>query len=242
MADDAAVQTFACDSRESVGVDAPRTPGSNDPECVSNSGNDPEISSKLRHGGARENSGGPRPNSGGARPGAGRPRKPVLISYPGLRWYCVQVRPRDDLSVIHAINVLKLEPYLPTFIDGDRQVPRPLFPGYLFVRFDRDEPTWRSIHTIEGVVRVFSTGPEHPTPVRDRVIERIKSQEGADGVIDVRPARPPIITNGAGVRIVSGPFADMRAVCQHDDGTRVSLLLGQFAAAYTTERENVVEC
>ena len=226
------VENIACDSRGETRNSASSAPPLGDPECGSNSGNSPEIS--------KSGWGGPRANSGGARSGAGRKPKPKLIVYNGPRWYCVQTRPRAELAVIHAIFGLGLEPYCPKFVDGEGQAPRPLFPGYIFVRFDRTEPAWRGIYAIDGAIQVFSTAPEHPTPLRDSVIDALKAQAGADGVINARPAGVKIINEGAGVRITSGPFADMLAFCQRDDGTRISLLLGQFAI--TLSRESVEEC
>src|SRR5690606_503175 len=54
----------------------------------------------------------------------------------------------------------------------------PLFPGYLFIRLDRQLDNWYPIRSTRGVARVISFGGE-PTPVRDELIEQLRERLAA---------------------------------------------------------------
>lgn len=108
---------------------------------------------------------------------------------------------------------------------------RPLFPGYLFVRFDPDVPGWGGIMRTGGVVRLFSMMTSgglgyRPTPIPDAVVEHwIGQGREGDGVIDDRkPAFAPIMSNEV-VRIAQGYLAGHEGICQMSDGDRIKVLL-----------------
>jgi len=60
----------------------------------------------------------------------------------GINWYAIQVRPRAEFSTANILLSKGLEPYVPQYRAtrqwSDRQVKvdLPLFPGYVFCRFD----------------------------------------------------------------------------------------------------------
>jgi transcriptional antiterminator RfaH len=82
-----------------------------------------------------------------------------------------------------------------------QHVLRPLFPGYLFVRFNPSETRWRPILSTPGVRSVVRTG-DVPCLVAERLIADLKARE-KDGVI-ARSASPRQI--GEAVRVAHGPF------------------------------------
>lgn len=242
--DDAAGAENHCESgSHRVGVDltSPAPCGLNPLKCGSHGQGYPEISSKFGWGGARPNSGGARPNSGGARPGAGRKprgelaeeriragiasiRVPVVT---GERWYCLQAYRGMDLIALESVLrlgfpglVVRFERELP----DRRRVLRPLFPGFLFGRFDRDFDDWRPLATAPGVRRLFGATPERPTPLPFGVVERIIWQMRDDGVAREEPLpEPEPIEIDAEYRVMAGPLEDLRGICRWAEGDRVRL-------------------
>lgn len=224
------------------------------PDCVSYTEAEPEISSsskigwggprqnaggaRLNSGGIRPNAGGARANSGGCRPGAGRKPscQPAPTSSPtakplGPRWYCVQTWRRAERLVASEIARRGLTVHLPEYarIIGDGLIQLvPLFPGYLFVRFDVDNDPWRSItRDTPGVMCLFSVN-ERPIPLRTGEVERLIDAAGPDGAVerDVDPNRP--LPVGTMVRIEDGPFGCFLGVVEACDTSTVRVLLMVF--------------
>lgn len=145
----------------------------------------------------------------------------------GARWYCVQSKPRDELVAEIQLRQQGFEAYLPQQMEAipgkDARI-RPLFPGYLFVRFDRDRDQWRPICHTRGVYRLFSASPERPIPVPRGVVEAIRAKAAPNGVIyPLEPERT--IPPGTKLRITGGAFEFHTGVCQWTGQDRVGLLL-----------------
>ncbi|HID55290.1 TPA: hypothetical protein EYP37_02085 [Candidatus Poribacteria bacterium] len=142
------------------------------------------------------------------------------------RWFVVYTKPRKERWAEDNINRIGFETFLPRYERGG--VEKPLFPRYLFVRFDPDsDPSWPSIRYARGVVRIVSFGENGtPTPVPEAVIEEIKSRQDDRGLIRLGrlPSDPK---EGDRVRIADGPFKGLEGIFAEDlkDGERVIVLL-----------------
>lgn len=108
----------------------------------------------------------------------------ATISLPGsdssaARWYALQVRSRHEAIAAAILANKGYDKFLPLYRSrrmwSDRIVhlDLPLFPGYVFCRFD---PGDRSVPilTTPGVVRIVGIGP-HAVPVDDAEIVAIQS-------------------------------------------------------------------
>ena len=115
----------ACDSREYVRRSDLSTPPLGDTECGSHSENQGLIKLATKRGGARAGAG--RKAKGGRQRNGG-----------GERWYCIQVQPRGELAVIHALTLKGFRVHCPLIRLDVGAVPAMRFPGYLFVEFDRE--------------------------------------------------------------------------------------------------------
>jgi transcriptional antiterminator RfaH len=146
-----------------------------------------------------------------------------------LSWYCVHTKPLKENQVATCLHErLGLETYFPrlkqqkTIRRVRRVVTGPLFPRYLFCRFDLFT-RYRAVRYAPEVVEVVSFG-ERPTLVRDTMIEELKSWAGeAVDVITLRPDLQP----GDMVEITDGPMRGLQAVILHErnDRDRVAVLL-----------------
>ena len=153
-----------------------------------------------------------------------KPSNPTNPSNP--KWYVIQCKPREEFRAQHFLGEKGLSTYLPRMevagIRGYRTVmkQKPLFPGYLFCRFDPD----RSLVHVRWTQGVAKMLPEsvRPVPVEDEVVAAIRSLEQKDGVIRKKPFK-----KHDPIRIARGPMKDILGIFEHwaSDQGRVRVLL-----------------
>lgn len=144
------------------------------------------------------------------------------------QWYAVQSRPRSESLAAANLARQGFEVYLPKLRRERRHARRrdivasPLFPGYLFVRFDILRDVWRSTMSTIGVYRLVGA-PDAPLPVPDPIIDKIRTREDAQGFV---VAASQELRPGDTVTIESGPFAEMRGLFEAATGEeRIRILL-----------------
>ena len=146
-----------------------------------------------------------------------------------MNWYCIHTRPvKENQSAMYLQAMLGLETYFPrlkrqkTIRRVRRIVTRPLFPRYLFCRFD-PSLRYRAVRYAPDVIEVVRFG-EHPAVVDDGIIEALKNWAGdALDVITIQPDLRP----GDLVEITDGPMRGLQAVILNskNDCERVTVLL-----------------
>jgi len=144
-----------------------------------------------------------------------------------MNWHVVQTKPRQEKFAEMNIQRLGIETFLPLLKEerragGERkQVVQPLFPAYLFVRFEAGL-SYRAVNFAQGVRYVVTFG-NTPAVVDESMIEQIRSKQ-RDGYVTIqRPSFSP----GERVRIQNGHFSGLEAVFERemDDRQRGLLLL-----------------
>ena len=145
------------------------------------------------------------------------------------RWYIVHTQPNGEERARHNLERQGFAVYLPKYLKHRRHarrvehVRRPLFPRYLFVRFDADTAQWRSINGTFGVAHLVSNGNE-PIPVSDGIVDAIQARHNADELVILHT--PDSFAPGQKLEIVDGPFAWHTGLFQRlSDNERVVLLL-----------------
>ena len=146
-----------------------------------------------------------------------------------MNWYCVHTKPKKEQQVASYLHErLSLETYFPrlkqrkTIRRVRRLVTGPLFPRYLFTRFDF-AAGYRAVRYSPDVLAVVSTGGR-PAIVSDQLIDELKSWAGeAVDLITLQPDLSP----GDRVEITDGPMRGLPAVILHikNDSDRVAVLL-----------------
>ena len=146
-----------------------------------------------------------------------------------MNWYCVHTRPLKEQQVAtHFHQMLGLEMYFPrlrrqkTIRRVRRVVTSPLFPRYLFCRFD-PSLRYRAVRYAPDVIEVVRFG-EHPAVVDDGIIEALKNwASDALDIITIQPDLRP----GDLVEITDGPMRGLQAVILNspNDRDRVTVLL-----------------
>ena len=129
----------------------------------------------------------------------------VGIEHGGPQWRVIHVVPNHEKKVAAHLTYRSVEHFLPLYAErsrwSDRSVTleRPLFPGYLFVRFVQE--LRRTVISSPGVLKLL--GKEESGDVESAEIDRIRLAI-ANGQV-LRP-HPPIYV-GTLVRVTNGVFA-----------------------------------
>jgi len=87
---------------------------------------------------------------------------------------------------------------------------RPLFPGYLFVRFDPARAPWRAINGTYGVARLVTFEANRPHVVPTALVEAIRARCDSDGCL----VPPGEFAPGMKVRFATGPFTEFVATVE----------------------------
>jgi transcriptional antiterminator RfaH len=144
-----------------------------------------------------------------------------------MPWYAVSTKPHQEKQAELHIKQCGVECFLPLLKESKiirrtrKTVIEPLFPGYLFARFDLDKHC-RAVSYATGVRKIveFGSGPvELDATMIDAIKERLN-----DGYVSLMPVR---LVQGQIVHIKGGPLAGLEAVFMRamTDRNRVLLLL-----------------
>jgi transcriptional antiterminator RfaH len=145
-------------------------------------------------------------------------------------WYAVHTQPMAEQRAAANLRRQGFATYLPLYRRRRSHarrvelVERPLFARYLFVQLDLRIDRWRTIlgtFGVSGLVRIGDT----PLPVPTRVVEALQRGEAA-GDFDESLDSARKFKIGAGIRVLSGPFAELVGKFQGlADAERVVVLL-----------------
>lgn len=146
----------------------------------------------------------------------------------GARWFVVETLPRKEGFAASNLQRQGFEFEFPKIRKVVRQARArrselaPLFPGYLFVRFDPAVARWRSINGTLGVRRLLMGACAMPQAMPDEVMNQLLLR-CVNGVLE---EGSPVFAAGMQVRVLSGPLADRLATVETlDSKGRVRVLL-----------------
>jgi transcription antitermination factor NusG len=162
------------------------------------------------------------------------------------RWFAVHVRPNHEMMVSTLLRYKGYEEFVPmrkkstrnSKPKNEREVERPLFPSYVFVRCEW-EPRFRSTHippvlTTPGVIRIVGCG-SMPEPIPDEEILMLRTIHSS-GLV----TRPwPYLDIGQVVSIVSGPLCGLQGILTSKERVHrivVSVRLLQRSVAVEVDR------
>jgi transcriptional antiterminator RfaH len=145
----------------------------------------------------------------------------------GENWYLVRTKQQKEALVEYKLGGFLCRTFLPrirtrrlrngTFVESVM----PLFPCYVFARFELETALYRVLHTI-GVAGVVCAGST-PSEVDPAIVEEISSRS-RDGLIEIPPKT---LCPGERVRLTDGPLKGFAGIFEHyrSGSKRVALLL-----------------
>jgi transcriptional antiterminator RfaH len=128
-----------------------------------------------------------------------------------MHWYVVHTQPNAEAKAVRHLKTQDFDCFLPRVVETKRSGRQsrtafaPLFPRYLFVRFDLDQKRWRAINGTRGVISVLTNGCL-PAAVPVGIVEALLEKCDRQGVTSL--ASLGLITKGKKVRITSGAFTN----------------------------------
>jgi len=126
-------------------------------------------------------------------------------------WFVVNTHPNAEGKASQNLLQQGFDVFAPSFLRRRRHarrtdwVPSPLFPGYIFVRFDPLVARWRSVMSTVGVRRLICRG-ELPASVPEGVIDDILARRDERGWIVM--SDPSSFKRGDRVQVTDGVFSD----------------------------------
>ncbi len=134
-----------------------------------------------------------------------------LIQFESYSWFALFVKPQKERSTNELLRQKRYDTFLPMYREkrawADRQAicEKPLFPGYLFCRFNAK---WRMpVLTTPGVLNVVGCGGR-PEPIDEAELLAIKTI--AASPLGYNPC--PYLEAGNRVRILDGPLAGLKGI------------------------------
>ena len=144
-----------------------------------------------------------------------------------MHWYVIRTKPHQERQAEFHLKHLSVETFLPLLRQNKRvrrqekTVVEPLFPRYLFARFDIND-RYRAVNFARGVLNIVEFGLK-PAEVSESLIEAIRERL-EDGYITPKTER---FQKGQIVQIKGGPLIGLEAVFIREmtDQHRVLLFL-----------------
>ncbi|QIR15151.1 transcription/translation regulatory transformer protein RfaH [Shewanella aestuarii] len=140
-------------------------------------------------------------------------------------WYLLYCKPREELRAQQNLMLQQIESYLPMIKEikksksTSKLVETPLFPNYLFIRFDPNEISVSRIHSTRGASRIVGC-KEVMTPIDDRIIAALKIRVNA-----IEPTSEQPFQKGDRVAFVGGPFAELEAIFEERNADKRCFVL-----------------
>ena len=142
-------------------------------------------------------------------------------------WYVIQTKPKKEEEATSYLSTKGVEifsPLIETFSLRNGRMNKelkPLFPGYLFGKFDLDQ-NYPLVRWARGVKKILGFG-EYPTSISEEVVEIIKERTDVQGVVRIRHHFKP---NDL-IRIKTGPLKDLLGIFERwvSDNERARILL-----------------
>jgi transcriptional antiterminator RfaH len=142
-------------------------------------------------------------------------------------WFVLQFKPNSHHQAAKNLNRQGFETFLPLHDVTSRKASRfinttqPLFPGYMFVKFDRTKSDWHKINNTYGVSRLITFNSilkSIPTRFIDSLMQRY----------DLSGKLLPIqkLKKGDQVTVLTGPFANFIATVEkYESDQRIWILM-----------------
>jgi len=142
-------------------------------------------------------------------------------------WFILQFKPNSHQQASKNLNQQGFETFLPLHDTTSRKASRfitsnqPLFPGYMFIKFDRAVSNWHKINNTYGVSRLVTFNSilkPIPTIFVDNLMKRYDS---SGKLLPIKRLK-----KGDQVKVLVGPFANFIATVEtYETDQRIWVLM-----------------
>jgi len=142
-------------------------------------------------------------------------------------WFILQFKANSHLLAAKNLNRQGFETFLPLHNTTSRKLSRfintskPLFPGYMFIKFDKAESQWHKINNTYGVSRLITFNSlleSIPTKFVDSLMKRYNL---SGKLLPIQKLK-----KGDQVKILEGPFANFIAnIEKYETDQRICILM-----------------
>jgi len=142
-------------------------------------------------------------------------------------WFILQFKPNSHHQAVKNLYQQGFETFLPLIDTTSRKASRfvtntkPLFPGYMFISFDKTDLKWHKINNTYGVSRLITFNSilkSIPTTFVENLMRRYDLIGNLQSVEKLK--------KGDQVKILEGPFANFIATVEkYEDDQRIWVLM-----------------
>ena len=142
-------------------------------------------------------------------------------------WFILQFKPNSHLQATKNLNRQGFETFLPLHDTTSRKASRfittrkPLFPGYMFISFDKEKTEWSKINSTYGVSRLITFNyilKSIPTTFVNSLMIRYD--------LSGKLLPKERFENGDKVKVLKGPFANFVATVErYETDQRIWILM-----------------
>ena len=130
-------------------------------------------------------------------------------------WFILQFKSNSHHKATKNLNRQGFETFLPLYDTTSRKLSRfvntskPLFPGYMFVRFDRTETRWYKINNTYGVSRLITFNSLLKSIPTKFVNNLMKRYDFSGKLLPIKELK-----KGGQVKVLNGSFANFIATIE----------------------------
>jgi transcriptional antiterminator RfaH len=142
-------------------------------------------------------------------------------------WYILQYKPNSHNQATKNLNRQGFKTFLPFHSTTSRKASRfiatsqPLFPGYMFIRFDITEPKWHKINNTYGVSRLITFNAVLKPIPTTFVNDLMKQYDLSSKLLHMEKLK-----KGDQVKVLKGPFANFIATVEtYESDQRIWILM-----------------
>jgi transcriptional antiterminator RfaH len=142
-------------------------------------------------------------------------------------WFVLQFKPNSYRQALRNLNQQGFETFLPLHDCTSRKSSRfinttkPLFPGYMFISFDKTESKWHQINNTYGVSRLITFNSILKSIPATFVNNLMKRYDLSGKLLPIEKFK-----KGDQVKLSKGPFANFVATVEtYEDDQRIWVLM-----------------
>jgi len=142
-------------------------------------------------------------------------------------WFILQFKPNSHLQATKNLNRQGFETFLPLHDTTSRKASRfittrkPLFPGYMFISFDKEKTEWSKINSTYGVSRLITFNSILKS-IPTTFVNSLMIRYDLSGKLLPKER----FENGDKVKVLKGPFANFVATVErYETDQRIWILM-----------------